>query len=137
MIPDIVFVEELPHAIDKVWAALTDSADLAEWLMPNDFEPRLGKQFTLQCPPGLTTRGWVECVLLEMDPPQRMVWSWQAVAESEPSQVAFCLEPIANGSGTRLTLTHSREPSATERQRFAGGWTEKLANLRQRLAEAS
>ena len=131
MIPEIVFVEELPHPIEKVWAALTDPADLADWLMPNDFEPRLGKRFTLQCPPAPDRRGWVECVLLELEPPRRMVWSWQAAAESEPSHVEFRLEPSANG--TRLTLTHSREPIDTERQRFAGGWTEKLANLRQRL----
>jgi uncharacterized protein YndB with AHSA1/START domain len=135
VIPDIVFVEELPHSIEKVWAALTDPADLADWLMPNDFEPRLGQRFSLQCPPAPDRRGWIECVVLELDPPLRMVWSWAAAADTEPSQVAFRLEPIA--SGTRLTLTHSREPNAGERQRFAGGWVEKLANLRGRLAAAT
>jgi len=135
VIPEIVFVEELPHPPEKVWSALTNSADLADWLMPNDFEPRLGKQFTLECPPAPNRRGWVECVVLALEPPRRMVWSWAAEADATPSQVEFRLEPSA--SGTRLTLTHSREPSATERQRFAGGWVEKLASLRQRLAEPS
>ena len=72
-------------------------------------------------------------MVLELEPPRRMVWFWIAAAESEPSHVEFRLEPIPGG--TRLTLTHSREPSAVERARFTGGWTEKLANLRRRLAE--
>ena len=132
MIPEIVFVEELPHPPEKVWAALTSPADLADWLMPNNFEPRLGHPFTLECPPAPNRRGRVECVVLALDPPRRMVWSWAAEADATPSQVEFRLEPSAGG--TRLTLTHSREPSDTERQRFAGGWVEKLANLRHRLA---
>ena len=32
----------------KVWRALTDPELLASWLMPNDFEPRVGHQFTSQ-----------------------------------------------------------------------------------------
>lgn len=27
---------------EQVWRALTDSDSLAEWLYPNDFEPRVG-----------------------------------------------------------------------------------------------
>ncbi len=33
-----------PHPRDKVWAALTTPEALAEWLMPNDFEPVVGKR---------------------------------------------------------------------------------------------
>ena len=33
------------HPIDRVWAALTSSAALAAWLMPDDFHPEVG--FTL------------------------------------------------------------------------------------------
>ena len=51
MIPEIIFVEELPHPIERVWTALTLPAGLAGRLMPNDFEPRLGKRFTFRCPP--------------------------------------------------------------------------------------
>jgi uncharacterized protein YndB with AHSA1/START domain len=35
-----------PHAPERVWRALTDSAVIAKWLMPNTFEPKLGAQFT-------------------------------------------------------------------------------------------
>jgi uncharacterized protein YndB with AHSA1/START domain len=129
--PDIVFVEDIPHPIERVWMAITDSADLADWLMPNDFEARLGKRFTLRCPPSHAARGWVECVVLEFEPPRRMVWSWSNRSESEASRVEFRLEPI--DGGTRLTLIHLRETDAEHRKRFYSGWREKLAELRRLL----
>lgn len=38
----------IPQPREQVWRALTDSAALAEWRFPNDFEPRVGRQFTFQ-----------------------------------------------------------------------------------------
>ena len=35
---------------EQVWRALTESATLAEWMFPNDFEPRVGHRFTFQVP---------------------------------------------------------------------------------------
>ena len=132
MTSTILLAEDLPHPIEKVWKAVTDSAHLADWLMPTDFEPRLGRRFTLRCPAGAGVRGWVDCVVLELEPPGRMVWSWSNRSEAEPSQVEFRLEPIAGG--TRLTLIHSREADAEQRRRFTSGWTEKLALLLRLLA---
>jgi uncharacterized protein YndB with AHSA1/START domain len=40
-----------PHPIDQVWAALTSSAALAAWLMPNDFQPEVGHTFTFTTKP--------------------------------------------------------------------------------------
>ena len=34
-----------PHPPARVWMALTDRDALARWLMPNDFEPRVGREF--------------------------------------------------------------------------------------------
>ena len=44
--------EHIESPPDKIWKALTDSTMLARWLMPNDFEPRVGKRFTFfpECP---------------------------------------------------------------------------------------
>ncbi len=38
---DIIY----PHPPERIWKALTDSRSLAKWLMPNDFQPRLGHRF--------------------------------------------------------------------------------------------
>jgi uncharacterized protein YndB with AHSA1/START domain len=48
---EILLVEDYTHPIEKVWAAITDPAALAQWLMVNDFEPRIGKRFTLRAEP--------------------------------------------------------------------------------------
>ena len=40
-----------PHPPEKVWRALTDPQLLAAWLMPNDFEPRVGHRFTFRTDP--------------------------------------------------------------------------------------
>ena len=61
----------LPHPPEKVWRALTDSAVLASWLMPNDFQPRIGHRFTFRTEP-VPTHGFdgiVHCEVLELVPP--------------------------------------------------------------------
>ncbi|HIM47153.1 MAG TPA: SRPBCC domain-containing protein [Alphaproteobacteria bacterium] len=63
------------HPIEKVWTALTDREHLAAWLMRNDFEPRVGKAFTLHGVPMPGWRGWENCEVLELKAPRRMVWS--------------------------------------------------------------
>ena len=43
----VLIERELPHPPEKVWRALTQSALIEEWLMKNDFEPVVGRRFTL------------------------------------------------------------------------------------------
>jgi uncharacterized protein YndB with AHSA1/START domain len=43
--------EFLPQPPGRVWQALTDSALLARWLMPNDFKPVVGHVFTFRTEP--------------------------------------------------------------------------------------
>ena len=47
----IVVEYTLPHAPRKVWRALTEPALLGAWLMQNDFEPKLGHEFTFRAKP--------------------------------------------------------------------------------------
>ncbi|GIK11202.1 MAG: hypothetical protein BroJett001_32680 [Chloroflexota bacterium] len=41
-----------PHPRALVWRALVDRDLLAQWLMPNDFEPKIGHRFTFRTEPG-------------------------------------------------------------------------------------
>ena len=100
-----------PHAPEKVWVALTDRRALAEWLMPNDFEPRVGHQFRFQVDPMPGCVTVTLCEVLEVDRPRRLVWSWLPTYEkrphppgTKPSTVTWVLEP-ENG-GTRLRFVH-------------------------------
>jgi uncharacterized protein YndB with AHSA1/START domain len=97
----------IPQPREQVWQALTDSAALAEWMFPNDFEPRVGHHFTFRVPPnpragfeGLVVR----CEVLECEPPNRLAFSWSA-GEFGDTRVSFRLEP--DGKGTRVLLEHS------------------------------
>jgi uncharacterized protein YndB with AHSA1/START domain len=74
---DIDFTVVYPHPVERVWAALTSADALAAWLMPNDFEASPGHRFTFRTKPAPGFDGIVRCQVLELDPPRRMVWSWQ------------------------------------------------------------
>jgi uncharacterized protein YndB with AHSA1/START domain len=98
----------IPQPREQVWRAITDSATLADWMHPNDFEPRVGHRFTFQVPAdpkigfdGLTVR----CEVLECEPPSRLVFSWTVGGPVVDTRVSFRLEP--DGQGTRLLFEHS------------------------------
>lgn len=91
---------------EVVWRALANSAALAEWMYPNDFEPRVGHRFTFRVPPkpqlenGLVVR----CEVLTCDPPSELVFTW-IVDGFLNTRVSYRLEP--DGTGTRVLFEHS------------------------------
>ncbi|HYD00337.1 MAG TPA: SRPBCC domain-containing protein [Phycisphaerales bacterium] len=97
-----------PYTPADVWTAITNPHAIAEWLMPNDFQPVLGHRFIFQ-----TDRNFVcgdvlvKCEVLELDPQRRMVWAWNRVKPDGSlahTKVTWILTP--EGQGTRLTLEH-------------------------------
>ena len=97
-----------PQSREQVWAAITDSDTLAEWMYPNDFAPNVGHRFTFRVPanPKMNFDGLtVECEVLECEPPARLVFSWSAGGPVVNTQVSFTLESAAEG--TRLLFEHS------------------------------
>ena len=91
---------------EAVWRSLTDSASLAEWMYPNDFEPRVGHHFTFRVPPkpkledGLIVR----CEVLRCVPRSELVFTW-VVDEFLNTRVSYRLEQ--NGTGTRVLFEHT------------------------------
>ena len=115
-----------PHPPRRVWAALTDSAALARWLMPNDFQARVGHHFTFRVQPTSGWSGVVECEVVELDPPRRLAYTWRGDPAMPDTLVTFDLEPAAAG-GTRLRLEHrgfaaGGEPALTIRDMLDSGW---------------
>lgn len=128
---EIVFAQSR----EQVWRALTDSASLAAWMFPNNFEPRVGHHFSFRVPPnpkvgfdGLVVR----CEVLECEPPHRLAFSWSAGAPVENTRVSFLLE--RDGEGTRLLFEHSGfdMSQAWAEQAFQGaeyGWAKMFKQL--------
>jgi uncharacterized protein YndB with AHSA1/START domain len=127
----------IPQPREEVWQAITDSATLAEWMFPNDFEPRVGHRFAFQVPPnpkvnfdGLTVR----CEVLQCDPPHRLAFSWSA-GELVDTRVSFRLEPDRlDGDATRLFFEHAGFDLSQPwgEQAFKGaeyGWAKMLKEL--------
>lgn len=98
------------HPPELVWEALTSGEALAQWLMPNTFKPIKGHDFQFRVDPMPFLPNTVtNCRVLEIDPPRRMVWSWEtpprkAGKKALPTQIVeWTLTP--KDGGTLLTLT--------------------------------
>ena len=93
--------EFLPQPPGRVWQALTDSALLARWLMPNDFKPVVGHAFTFRTEPvpqhGFD--GLVHCEVLDLEPPRLMRFSWRG--GNLDTVVSWSLVPEGSGTGLR------------------------------------
>ena len=109
-----------------MWKALTTAELIGRWLMPNDFEPVVGKRFTFKTRPIGDWDGVVQCEVLEIVPHRRLVYRGRAgrmatMARSNygsrlDSVVTWTLQP--EGRGTRLRLVHSGFRSPAKRLRL-------------------
>lgn len=99
---DLKFEASYSYPPEVVWSALTDSDAIAEWLMPNDFEPVLGHAFTMRTKPAPGFDGTVRCKVLELDPPRRLSFSWEGGGVD--TVVTFTL--ASKPGGTHLVVEH-------------------------------
>ena len=93
-----------PYPVEKVWQALTDSRILSIWMTDNDFEPHVGHKFKFksQSLPGI--KSIIHCEVIELNEPNRLVYTWQDEITSEPSLVVWTLTAVEDG--TQLQLKH-------------------------------
>lgn len=125
--------ELLPAPIERVWHALTDPGMIERWLMrPDGYEAKVGARFTLREEARTDCRGQVECEVLELSPPNRMVWSWRGAEDPATTRLVIDLE--ADERGTRLTLRHTGESDERTVGGTTAGWTDKLGALVELLA---
>ena len=134
---------QIPQPREQVWRAIADSAALADWMFPNDFEPRVGHRFTFRVPgnPKMNFDGLVvQCEVLECEPPSRLVFTWTAGGPVVDTRVSFRLEP--DGDGTRLffehagfDLSHPNGPQARGGAEY--GWAKMLEQLSEVVAASA
>ena len=128
---DLSFDELLPHPIGVVWRALTETEVISDWLMvTTDFRPEVGAHFRLKTQ-GLSATAWVEGVVVELEPPTRMMWAWSVDGGAPSTTVTF--ELTAEADGTRLTLTHVGEIDPTVGDLLRDGWPGRIELLRRAL----
>ena len=139
----IVVERLMPHPPEKIWRALTQAHLIEQWLMQNDFEPRLGAEFMFQAKPMGDWDGTVRCVVTAFDPPRRLAYSWKGGSVSNPkhgsaldSVVEWVLSP--EPTGTRVRMEHSGFGPRNEMafEAMSSGWPWGLERLEQVSATA-
>lgn len=130
---DIRIEKILPVAPAAVWRALTDPRAIAQWLMENDFEPRLGHRFQFRAKPEGEWNGIVDCEVVELDEPRRLAYAWRSARLD--TRVTWTLAAV--DGGTRLTLEHTGFAGTFGEMvaaRLREGWQTKVL---ERLAEVA
>lgn len=125
----VVVEREFPHAVEKLWRALTQPHLMQAWLMKNDFAPQVGHKFKLTGEWG----GVLDCEVLEIEPHRTLSYTWDFAHEDAAynlkSVVTFTLQPTTTGTRLRVEQTGFRPD---QRQAFGGahaGWKQLLDKL--------
>jgi uncharacterized protein YndB with AHSA1/START domain len=132
---DVEYDELLPHPVQAVWSEITSAAAISDWLMmaTTDFEPAVGCRFRLKTD-RLSTTGWIEAEVLEIDAPRRMVWSWSVSDGNPPSTVSFDL--VEDARGTRLRLRHVGEFDEQVVELLRSGWPGRIEAIDEKIRRA-
>ncbi|RYE18683.1 MAG: SRPBCC domain-containing protein, partial [Sphingobacteriales bacterium] len=123
-----------------VWAYLTNSELIAQWLMKNDFEPVVGHEFQFRTNPKaeFDFDGVFYCKVLDIDPLKSLSYSWN----SGPGDGRITLESVVTWTlvstekGTDVTLEHrgfAKEENLSLYNALLQGWEEKLENINKLL----
>jgi len=112
----------------KVWEHITDPRKIAGWLMPNDFEAKVGRKFFLEC----KHQGKILCAVKEIVPEEKLVYSFHSEAIKVETLVTITL--AKEGKSTRLTLIHSGWDALPPAERgiadnYDSGWGGHLEQL--------
>ncbi|HWB35635.1 MAG TPA: SRPBCC domain-containing protein [Rugosimonospora sp.] len=135
----VVRVERtLTASVERVWRAFTEPERLAAWFWPErmgtvaEIDLRPGGRYALTAPgAGLAVTGEYHLV----EPPTRLVFTWQWAGEPETTLVTVALTAL-EGTGTTLVVTHERFADAGARDNHAQGWRDCLDRLPEYLAAA-
>lgn len=95
----VVFNRQYNHPIEKVWAAITDPAQMRFWFTDVEMDFRPGGKMTIHFRDGKNEPSHGEIVTIE--PPRLFVWTW------EGELGVWELEPLGPTS-TRLRLTYGK-----------------------------
>jgi uncharacterized protein YndB with AHSA1/START domain len=123
----VVVERDIPHPPEKVWRALTQQHLIAEWLMPNDFEPVLGRRFNLrwEAPNGMS--GVIDAEVLTLEPSRTLAYSWSSMGVE--SVVTLTLTPTVTGTHLKMEQAGFRPDQQPNIQGAKYGWTGFLAKL--------
>ena len=135
----VVLERRLPHSLDKVWRAITQSPLLEDWLMANDFEAKVGHRGTFHMPPMPGWNGVTDYEVLTVVPNAELSYTWNAsgdeAADGLKTVVRWTLEAVDGGVLVRMEQSGFREQ---DQRNFMGakyGWERNLGELERVVAK--
>ncbi len=123
---------DMPYPPEKIWRALTQPHLIAEWLMRTDFEPVVGRHFSLRMDPQPNWNGVIDCQVLVVEPNKTLSYAWGALGLE--TVVTFTLTATSTGTHLRMEQTGFRPDQPQNYQGAKYGWQQFFAKLEQVLA---
>jgi uncharacterized protein YndB with AHSA1/START domain len=128
----IVVERLMPHPAEKIWRALTQPHLIADWLMENDFAPKLGHHFTLRAKPVPGWSGVTHCEVVELEAPRRLAYRWGDGTESDTglkTLVTWTLTAADGGTLVRMEHSGFRPVDEAGYRGMGSGWPRILEGL--------
>ena len=123
------------HSPEAVWEYLTNAELMAQWLMPNNFEPIKGHDFEFRSKPipSLNLDGIFRCKVMEIIPFRKLIYSWTGGPETGVKTldtiVEWTLEAKGNGTELHLVQTGFNEENISIFSAMQGGWAQNLQKV--------
>lgn len=125
----VVVEREIDHPPEKIWRALTQPHLIEEWLMKNDFQPKVDHRFNLR-----GDWGAVDCRVMVVEPNKTLSYTWAAMGLE--SVVTWTLTPTSTGTHLRMEQVGFRPDQQRAYQGAKHGWQQFFAKLEQLLARS-
>jgi len=131
----IQYQQFFPKPPAVVWDYITKPELIAQWLMPSEFMPVVGHEFTFKAPsmPEMDFDGTFYCKVLAVNPPNELSYSWKfgpGDGTFNNSVVNWTLTEKDNG--TELLLVHRGFEGASFLSMFdsmSEGWPQHISNI--------
>ncbi len=133
----IVVERLMPYPAEKIWRALTVPELVAEWLMKNDFAPKIGHRFTFRATPVPGWSGVTNCQVVEMEEPRLLAYRWGNGTKSDTGlQTLVTWTLTATEGGTLVRMEHSgfRPVDEAGYRGMGSGWPRILEGLERAAA---
>jgi len=130
------------HAPQVVWDYLTKPELLVQWLMKNDFEPVIGKDFTFRTGPipSMDFDGIFYCKVLEIDPLKKLTYSMKGGPGERQINVDSLVywTLTAKENGTELLLEHNgfKEANLALFNGMNAGWLSNMKKIDKLITDA-
>lgn len=129
---DVISKEQVfPHAIDKVWNAISRAEEISTWFIKADFKAEKGFQYTF------TASEENNCTQITGEVkeanPYTLIYTW--IVEGTDTETTVKWELSSTDEGTKLYLEHSGisnypgESAVAMFNSFNGGWDNCISEL--------